>query len=128
IRIVGALVPSACSGSAFDTKAATTFAKPSAIETADRTRHRCVFDNRRGTRLRGAHAARAEILVCSLDSNKRIASHKFAQETADYDSASRRRSPDGGTQRATRRHAAEFGEARHEIGQEYVPIHGAKCD
>ena len=53
---------------------------------------------------------------------------KFAQETADCDSASHRRFPNRYTLAATRRREVKSSDDQRETGREYAPAHAAEFD
>src|SRR5882724_12633227 len=105
-RIVEALAAASTWGSAFDTNAATTKRLQVVIENARRIPRRCVCGSRQGMRLRGARGGLVETPDDNSGSDRGTARRKFVQETADCDSASRRRYPGGDTRCATLLHVA----------------------
>jgi hypothetical protein len=115
-------------GSAFDTNAATMARLPAVIESAHRILRRCARGNKRDMQQRVLSAVRDENRICNLDIYTGTAERVRSPGKEDYDSVSRRQFPDRGTQRATRRHAAEFCDDQREIEREYAPVHGATCD
>ena len=73
-------------------------------------------------------AVRDENRICNLDICTGTGERVRWPGKEDYDSAFHQQFPDRGTQRATRRHAAELCDDRREIEREYAPVHGAACD
>src|SRR6266496_1090547 len=126
-RIVEVLVPSAY-GSAFDTNAATITRLAAVIESARRILRRYARDNKRDMQQRVLSAVRDENHTCNLDICTGTAERVRSPGKEDYDRAFHQQFPDRGTQRATRRHAAEFCHDQLGIEREYAPVHGATCD
>ena len=98
------------------------------IETADRIRRRCAYGNRQDRRLRGARGGLAETPDDNSDSDRQTARRRFAQETADCDSASHRRFPNRYKLAAIQRREVKSSDGRREIGREYAPAHAAGFD
>src|SRR6185312_15485471 len=98
------------------------------IEIAGRIRHRRVCDNRRDRRLRGARGECAETLDDNSDNDRQTARRKFAQETADCDSAFRRRSLGQYKLAAIQLRELKSSDDRRETGREYAPARAAMSD
>jgi len=121
------LVPSAY-GSAFDTNAATITRLAAVIESARRILRHYARDNKRDMQQRVLSAVRDENHTCNLDICTGTAERVRSPGKEDYDRAFHQQFPDRGTQRATRRHAAEFCHDQLGIERECAPVHGATCD
>ena len=98
------------------------------IENARRILRRCARGNKRDMQQRVLSAVRDENHTCNLDICTGTAERVRSPGKEDYDSAFHQQFPDRGTQRATRRHAAEFCHDQFGIEREYAPVHGATCD
>ena len=79
-------------------------------------------------RLRDADGALAEIPGDNSDSDRQIVRRKFAQETADCDSASRQRCLSRGRPSATRCREVESFVGQRGTGREYAPARAAMFD
>ena len=98
------------------------------IESARRILRRCARGNKRDMLQRVLSAVRDENHTCNLDICTGTAERVRSPGKEDYDSASHQQFPDHGTQRATRRRAAEFCHDPLGIEREYAPVHGAEYD